>query len=1515
MDSYTERLLERANARKKKLEGYYSEVNETPKIPLQEPNDILKKYENLAKSQPNLTESNRIKRKEVVSDSNLSMKSSNMYNSSIKENLSDSNLRKGCTRMSTDMPSSPQTPTKTLNIQKENFNMEIKLTSSDNVRVEVEIEEREEDFSDDDENYGDDENNVKGISKLQNGNDNDNCGEEVLKGIRRIQREKPKESDDKPVIREGVKNRLQRLGKLYSDDGELSSPIHRTESKFCEEEQSKKEIKKSTVGGRLKALASTRNQWEDELTTSCTKTTMKEVPKKSWKPPAPKPPAVTVPTFAHSPNKGRAPKPPATSSTLSTKVSTKVSSRESTPERTKIASPRNSPVKEGPTNTGIKQVAWDNAVLATLESQGFTRTNSNSKLVYNYEKQSESTKVDLDEIEEEEASNEEDNKKVSKLNVEITDTQVSEDDEEIESDEEGVEIPESKVCEPESKILKIASRFGEQRNLDVEDKKPMPKSPKTNLRTGDVLSRAAMFERSPNKAKDSKDPALMTVSERKALFEKNKGAALIPKAAFGMSAPLRINEKDTVASKPATVKPASPHKVQKSTIVSKLPALKKSTSPNKVSTESVMSPTKMYIAESGGIASKMKALLEKKSTISQNQIVNSIQEQRQKDLDLLLNRFNRNKHVPQENEIEEDESTDDESVTETTKMISDRAAKIVHFKEKDMPPPPAPPTIVTPPTKSSSAPKRRSKGDSPKVREVLEDVKRIKVIQPKSGRMYPCLSDIETCTETEQEDVPTTAEPSPDTSYDDENESFDSEDPNTSFGREILEVVCKSQTPQKRPILDESTASDLSDILDDMDDYLDEAMAREDSDCTEGPTPPKHGRSTPPRNVAAPSHSFHFSKGSPAKYGPPVLEPRSPIRQTAASPKSHARPTSTSNGNSYTPKKSIDLPTHVVDDGNVLPLTHTVSFYRKQQAQGSRTPVRQISRQPVVEESPEKDVPDETEEVREKIHELMNVVGKQQTVISQASQALNLCCSTIEFSGSSEQVEAERLLLVATQRRQAALHEVQRLRVEGTLHPGGGASVEKGTLVISDITLPLKKEYVRALSAAGGKGHHVVCLIRLAEHVIPTRLVSTVASPRDSPELNLRVPGSVRLENIYADFTVTVEVYSLQAQEEMLPHELKYHINTKKGGKMTPKKLLKQDSKLVMPSVQSPAGPQAVRSPSFALMGYVVFSLQGINRTHWTLNNAPAMSVLEGSVQMRVNCEMAVSVEHRGFLTMFEDVSGFGAWHRRWCLLKGHTLSYWKYPDDERKKTAIDTLNLQICSTKKVGQVSRDICARPHTFLLETVRTALPGDTDTLVTVCRGDKTLIRHLLSADTKQERVEWCEKFNKALDALRLWGGVEYDKIVQNGPKKVAMSTSIDSEAIREAYEDVRADNSSTLWAVFKFEGARIVCSAKGSEFPEFREQFSNGERAFGYIRLQTGDEMSKRQKFLLVTWVGPDVSVIQRAKMSTDKSLIKGIISNFAVELQLESLSEFELDHFTDALTRAGGANYGTGVRDL
>lgn len=72
-------------------------------------------------------------------------------------------------------------------------------------------------------------------------------------------------------------------------------------------------------------------------------------------------------------------------------------------------------------------------------------------------------------------------------------------------------------------------------------------------------------------------------------------------------------------------------------------------------------------------------------------------------------------------------------------------------------------------------------------------------------------------------------------------------------------------------------------------------------------------------------------------------------------------------------------------------------------------------RQPIVTEEDEEGMTKEDEgDVEEKIRELTEEVNKQQLVISQTSQALNLCNSTLEFTGSTEQVEAEKILLLAS---------------------------------------------------------------------------------------------------------------------------------------------------------------------------------------------------------------------------------------------------------------------------------------------------------------------------------------------------------------------------------------------------------------------------------------------------------------------------------------------------------------------
>lgn len=125
-----QKILARARERQKMLEVYgSSDDNARSKI-----NSLIS------------LDSNQKHKRESISDPNLN--SQTYLSSSLKENNSEGNLSRfsrqnSKTRVSSEMPGSPNTQLKTLNIQQDNFNMEIKVTSSENIRVEVEIGERE----------------------------------------------------------------------------------------------------------------------------------------------------------------------------------------------------------------------------------------------------------------------------------------------------------------------------------------------------------------------------------------------------------------------------------------------------------------------------------------------------------------------------------------------------------------------------------------------------------------------------------------------------------------------------------------------------------------------------------------------------------------------------------------------------------------------------------------------------------------------------------------------------------------------------------------------------------------------------------------------------------------------------------------------------------------------------------------------------------------------------------------------------------------------------------------------------------------------------------------------------------------------------------------------------------------------------------------------------------------------------------------------------------------------------
>jgi hypothetical protein len=53
---------------------------------------------------------------------------------------------------------------------------------------------------------------------------------------------------------------------------------------------------------------------------------------------------------------------------------------------------------------------------------------------------------------------------------------------------------------------------------------------------------------------------------------------------------------------------------------------------------------------------------------------------------------------------------------------------------------------------------------------------------------------------------------------------------------------------------------------------------------------------------------------------------------------------------------------------------------------------------------------------------------------------------------------------------------------------------------------------------------------------------------------------------------------------------------------------------------------------------------------------------------------------------------------------------------------------------------------------------------------------------------------------------------------------MATTYDKESIREAYNSVRDDKSETNWAIFKYDGNKIVVGPTGVSYEEFLTNFT-------------------------------------------------------------------------------------------
>ncbi|KAH9362548.1 hypothetical protein HPB48_015538 [Haemaphysalis longicornis] len=200
--------------------------------------------------------------------------------------------------------------------------------------------------------------------------------------------------------------------------------------------------------------------------------------------------------------------------------------------------------------------------------------------------------------------------------------------------------------------------------------------------------------------------------------------------------------------------------------------------------------------------------------------------------------------------------------------------------------------------------------------------------------------------------------------------------------------------------------------------------------------------------------------------------------------------------------------------------------------------------------------------------------------MQQASRAIDHCETSEWFSGTRTHVEAEKVLLVATQARLAALNEMQRLRGEEETPSDG----RQRSLVVSKIILPI---IVEALELSDGLLHYFVLLFQHDHTVRASALMSSddLASRNGGICLDFKV-DDIQFSPLQENFNVKVDIFALRSTRRGVAKRKDYptkKAKTKNKGAHSGKKAGCSSRE---PPESVPGGPSSVRLPSFRHLGF-----------------------------------------------------------------------------------------------------------------------------------------------------------------------------------------------------------------------------------------------------------------------------------------------------------------------------------------
>jgi hypothetical protein len=108
-----------------------------------------------------------------------------------------------------------------------------------------------------------------------------------------------------------------------------------------------------------------------------------------------------------------------------------------------------------------------------------------------------------------------------------------------------------------------------------------------------------------------------------------------------------------------------------------------------------------------------------------------------------------------------------------------------------------------------------------------------------------------------------------------------------------------------------------------------------------------------------------------------------------------------------------------------------------------------------------------------------------------------------------------------------------------------------------------------------------------------------------------------------------------------------------------------------------------------------------------------------------------------------------------------------------------------------------------------------------------------------------------------------------------------------------------------------GNQLVLKDSGSDgLDGLTGALEDNQRAYGFLRVTAGDEMSVRGKFVLISWVPDRAPIKKKAAVSTHKGFVKEVCKDFSVEVHATDRDDLAESEIMKLIKKAGGASYGS-----